>query len=169
MRKAGLVVMAAAIAVGGLGLGRAQAADGAAMAKMHRYFVHHSFGFPMNFYRFHPGPHWDLMHASALGLTPTQMQEERRLTMAMMRDTMRGVARLRQAYRRYRVEARLPNPSIRVLVRDVRSVGRAQAYLGYEMIPYHLKGYRVLDAAQRHVYHRLARENWMHRMRGMHG
>ncbi len=57
IRKAGFVVMAAAIAVGGLGVGRAQAADSAAMAKMHMYFVHHSFGFPMNFYRFHPGPH----------------------------------------------------------------------------------------------------------------
>ncbi len=89
--------------------------------------------------------------------------------MAMMRDTMRGIASLRQAYRLYRVEARLSDPSIRVLVRDVRSVGRAQAYLGYEMIPYHIKGYRVLDVAQGLVYHRLARENWMHRMRGMHG
>ena len=59
MKKARLTMMVAALAVTGLGIGRAEAAGGR-MVKLHMYFAHHSLGFPMNFYQFHPGPHWDL-------------------------------------------------------------------------------------------------------------
>lgn len=137
-----------------------------AMAKMHQYFVGHFLGFAKYFYQFHPGPNWDLMNASALHLTAAQIKLEKTLVMGMMEDTKRGVMALKKAYRRYADDAKKPNPSIRVLIKDVQVVGHAQAYLGYEMIPYHLKGYRLLDPAQRVIYHRLARENWIHKVKG---
>ena len=140
--------------------------DANAMVKMHMYFAHHSLGFPRHFYRFHPGPQ-DLINASALHLTAAQIKQERMLETGMMRDTKRGVMALKKAYRKYHEDAKLPNPSIRALIQDVQAVGHAQAYLGYEMIPYHLKGYRLLDPAQRVIYHRLARENWTHKMKMM--
>lgn len=165
MRTRIVVFATLACAVGGLTLGMTQA-----QAAMHPhpgarfnpflYFSRHSFGFPRIFYRYHPGPHWDLMHAQALHLTPAQVNEEKMLSMAMMRDTRRGMRILRGAYRRYREDARGPNPSIRTLVRDVRAIGSAQAYLAYEMIPFHLRGYRLLDPAQRALYRHLARANW---------
>ncbi len=166
MKKAGHAMMAAVLAVASLGVGRAQTTNGSAMAKIHVYFVRHSLGFPANFYQFHPGPHWDLMHAAALHLTAAQIREERRLRVGMMRATIKGVAALKHAYRRYRSDASVPDPSVRTLIKDVRSVAHAQAYLGYEMIPYHIKGYRVLDPSQKTVYHHLARENWLHKMHG---
>ena len=47
---------------------------------------------------------------------------------------MQGVVAIKQAYRRYRADAGLPDPSVRTLIQDAQSVGRAQTYLGYEMI-----------------------------------
>ncbi len=128
------------------------------MSKKVMYFMHHSLGFPHIFFRFHPGPHWDLMHAAALHLTPRQVAQERTLAMGMMRDTSRGIRHLKAAYRRYRLAARAANPSIRALVRDVTAVGRAQTYLGYVMIPFHLRGYRLLNPGQQAIYRHLAQE-----------
>ena len=166
-------VVTTAMALAVLGMGIPQAAEAAmsgdtnAMEKMHMYFAHHSLGFPRHFYRFHPGPQWDLINASALHLTAAQIKQEKMLEMGMMQDTKRGVMVLKKAYRKYCEDAKLPNPSIRALIQDVQAVGHAQAYLGYEMIPYHLKGYRLLDPAQQVIYHRLARENWTHKMKMM--
>ena len=166
-------VVTTAVALAVLVMGIPQAAEAAmsrdanAMEKMHMYFVHHNLGFAQNFYRFHPGPHWDLMNASALHLTAAQIRQEKKLVTGMMQDTKQGVMALKKAYRKYREYAKLPNPSIRVLIHDVQAVGNAQAYLGYEMIPYHLKGYRLLDPAQQAIYHRLARENWTRMMKMM--
>jgi hypothetical protein len=158
-------VFATILAVLAVGLNPAHAAvqgRPGAMAQRKMYFRHHSLGFPFIFFRFHPGPHWDLTHAAALHLTPQQVTEERHLTMGMMIATGRGIRRLKAAYRTYREAARAPNPSIRALVRDVMAVGRAQTYLGYVMIPFHLKGYRLLDPTQQAIYHRLAAEMRMH-------
>ncbi len=140
------------------------------MAKAHMYFSRHSLGFAEHFYQFHPGPHWDLMNASALRLTAAQIKQEKILETGMMQDTERGIMALKKAYRKYSEDAKLPDPSISVLIRDVQAIGHAQAYLGYEMIPYHLKGYRLLDPAQQVIYHRLARDNWIriHKMKMMH-
>ncbi|HUX62941.1 hypothetical protein [Sulfuricella sp.] len=167
-----IVTTAMAFAAMAMGIPPVEAAmpgDTNAMAKMHRYFAHHSLGFPEHFYQFHPGPHWDLMNSSALRLTPAQIKQEKMLGMGMMQDTERGIMALKKAARQYSEDAKLPNPSIRALARDVQAVGYAQAYLGYEMIPYHIKGYRLLDPAQQVIYHRLARENWIHKMKMMHG
>ncbi len=173
-------VLAMALATVAAGLSPAHAAmhgRPVTRAKRGMYFMHHSLGFPFIFFVFHPGPHWDLMHAAALHLTPQQVAEEKHLAMGMMMETGRGVRQLKAAYRNYRMAARAPNPSIRALVGDVMAVGRAQTYLGYVMIPFHLKGYRLLDPAQRIIYLRLAAKMrmhmmhvWhrMHRMGGMH-
>ena len=176
MKKAmEIMVTTMVLAMLSIGVSPAEAAmpgNANAMAKMHMYFVHHNFGFARNFYQFHPGPHWDLMNASALHLTAGQIKQEKMLVMGMMQNTEHGVIALKKAYRKYREEAKLPDPSIRVLTQDVQAVGRAQAYLGYVMIPYHMKGYRLLDPAQQAIYHHLARENWIHMMHGhmmMHG
>ena len=153
----------------GIGVSQAEAAmpsNANAMEKIHMYFVHHNFGFARNFYQFHPGPHWDLMNASALHLTAEQIKKEKILVIGMMQNTEHGVMALKKAYRKYREEAKRPDPSIKVLTQDVQAVGRAQAYLGYVMIPYHMKGYRLLDPAQQAIYHHLARENWNHMMHG---
>ena len=156
-----------------MGISQAEAAMSGGtntMAKIHMYFPRHSLGFPEYFYQFHPGPHWDLVNASALHLTAAQIKQEKMLEMGMMQDTQRGVMALKNAYRKYGEDAKLPNPSIRALIQDVQAVGHAQTYLGYEMIPYHLKGYRLLDPAQQVIYHRLARENWIqiHKTKMMH-
>ncbi|APZ42624.1 hypothetical protein [Acidihalobacter ferrooxydans] len=167
-KTAKMVTMSIVFASMAMGITTAEAAmpgKATSMEKMHMYFVHHNFGFARNFYQFHPGPHWDLMHASALHLTAAQIKREKMLTMSMMHDTKQGIAALKSAYRQYREYAKQPNPSIRVLIHDVQAVGRAQAYLGYEMIPYHMKGYRLLDPAQRVIYHRLAHENWIRMMK----
>jgi hypothetical protein len=171
--KNAFLAMALAALAGGLNPAHAamQGRRGT-MAKRGMYFMHHSLGFPFIFFRFHPGPHWDLLHAAALHLTPQQVAEEKHLAMGMMMETGRGVRRLKMAYRNYRKAARAPNPSIRALVGDVMAVGRAQTYLGYVMIPFHLKGYRLLDPAQQAIYQRLAatmRMRMMQAMRRMHG
>ncbi len=167
-----MVTMTMVFTAMAMGITTAEAAvpgKATALEKMHMYFVHHNFGFARNFYRFHPGPHWDLMNASALHLTAAQIKQEKMLVTGMMQDTKQGVVALKNAYRKYREDAKQPNPSIRVLIHDVQAVGHAQAYLGYEMIPYHIKGYRLLDPAQQVIYHRLARENWIHMMKMMNG
>ncbi|MHB1544655.1 MAG: hypothetical protein ACYCS1_10320 [Gammaproteobacteria bacterium] len=158
-----LITMTIALAVLTLGVTQANAAmrqPAKTMVKPYRYFMRHSFGFPSIFYRYHPGPHWDLKHARALHLTAAQIREEKTMAMSMMHATMKGIMALRVAYRKYREDARRPNPSIKTLVQDVRGIGSAQSYLGYEVIPFHLKGYRLLDSSQRTVYRHLARENW---------
>ena len=167
-------VLAMALAVLTAGLNPAHAAmqgRPGSMAQRKMYFMHHSLGFPFIFFRFHPGPHWDLMHAAALHLTPQQVAEEKHLAMGMMIATGRGVRRLKAAYRTYREAARAPNPSIRAIIRDVMAVGRAQTYLGYVMIPFHLKGYRLLDPTQQAIYQRLTAQMRMHMqaMKRMHG
>ncbi len=129
------------------------------------FFRQHTFNFPEYFYQFHPGPHWDLVHAKQLRLTPGQIRAEKYLVKGMKRDTIYGITVLRAAYQRYRGDASQETPELGTLIRDVKTIGRAQTYLAYEMMPYHLKGYRLLDNAQKQIYHRLARENWMRIMR----
>ncbi len=146
----------------------AQAMAATPSMKAHAYFKKHSLGFPEIFYRYHPGPHWDLVHASALHLAPAQIRQEKILAEEMMHDTQHGIMTLKAAYKRYKADARMPNPSTQVLIQDVKEIGQAQAYLGYEMIPYHLEGYQLLDTAQQATYHRLAHQNWIQMMKMMH-
>ncbi len=130
------------------------------MARSHMYFRQHTFNFGPYFYQYHPGPHWDLVNAKKLHLSPTQIKAEEHLVKGMKQDTMRGIRDLKAAYRRYKNDARQQAPKISTLIRDVKAVGHTQAYLAYEMIPYHLKGYRLLNNTQKVIYKRLAQANW---------
>ena len=142
------------------------------MSGAHEYFEHHTFNFKSYFYQYHPGPHWDLVNAKKLHLSPAQIKTEKHLVEGMKSDTMRGIRELKAAYRRFKNDAAQSSPKIKinVIIHDVKAVGRAQAFLAYEMVPYHVKGYRLLDHSQRRIYKRLARENWMKitRMSKMH-
>ncbi len=125
-----------------------------------KYFEPHTFNFGSYFYQYHPGPHWDLVNTKKLHLSPTQIKAEEHLIKGMKQDTMRGIRDLKVSYRRYKNDARQKDPKISTLIRDVKAVGHAQAYLAYEMIPYHLRGYRLLNNTQKVIYKRLAHENW---------
>ena len=160
------VVMAAAIvALSALAIPSSYAACRPGKKGMMMYLRQHTFNFERYFYQFHPGPHWDLVNAKQLRLTPAQISAEKHLVKGMKRDTIRGITALKVAYQRYRNDARQKTPKLSTLIHDVKAVGRAQAYLGYEMMPYHLKGHRLLNNSQKLIYKRLARENWMRIMR----
>ncbi len=133
------------------------------MTGAHQYFEQHTFNFKSYFYQYHPGPHWDLVNAKKLHLTPTQIKAEKYLVKGMKRDTMHGIKELKATYERYKIDASQPSSEVKInkIVYDVKAIGRAQAFLAYEMVPYHVKGYRLLDRSQRHIYQRLARQNWM--------
>ncbi|MGC8555235.1 MAG: hypothetical protein ACP5NA_07110 [Candidatus Acidulodesulfobacterium sp.] len=139
----------------------------AKMMKIKMFFMHHSLGFPSIFYKFHPGPHWILMHAKSFNLNSSQIKQEKMLTMEMMHSTIKGVMMLKKALKQYKMDAMQNNPSISKLISDVKAVGNAETYLGYEMIPFHIKGYRVLYPSQQSLYHRLAKMNWMKKMQMM--
>ena len=137
------------------------------MMKLMKIFKQHNLGFLPVFYRFHPGPNWVLMHAKALNLNSSQIKQEKILTMEMMHNTIKGVMRFKKALKQYKMDAMQNNPSISKLISDVKAVGNAETYLGYVMIPFHIKGYRVLYPSQKSLYHRLAKMNWIKTMQMM--
>ena len=156
------------MAISGLAISPVQAAMHKKMQMSgEQYFAHYSLNFKPYFYQYHPGPHWDLVNAKKLHLSPAQIKTEKHLVEGMKSDTMRGVRELKAAYRQYKHDASQASPKIKidVIINDVKAVGRAQTFLGYEMVPYHVKGYRILDHSQRLTYKRLARENWLKVMR----
>ena len=127
------------------------------LKSMKKFFMLHSLGFGFNFYIFHPGPYWVFQNAKVLKLTPAQALQEKMLTKEMMNDTKKGIITLKRAIIRYRTYAMHKNPSIKKLISYVKAVGEAETYLGYEMIPFHIKGYRVLNASQRIMYLKLTK------------
>ncbi|MHB1664311.1 MAG: hypothetical protein ACYCT7_03480 [bacterium] len=138
------------------------------MMKLMKIFKQHNLGFLPVFYRFHPGPNWVLMHAKALNLNSSQIKQEKMLTMEMMHNTIKGAIMFKKALKQYKMDAMQNNPNISKLISDVKAVGNAETYLGYVMIPFHIKGYRVLYPSQKSLYHRLAKMNWIKTMRMMH-
>ncbi|RZD15697.1 MAG: hypothetical protein EVJ46_09225 [Candidatus Acididesulfobacter guangdongensis] len=169
IKKATLFTLIALIFFLGLNTAKSNAMmmSKAKMMKTEMFFMHHSLGFPSIFYKFHPGPHWILMHAKSFNLNSSQLKQEKMLTMGMMHNTIKGVMMLKKALRQYKMDAMQNNPSISKLISDVKAVGNAETYLGYEMIPFHIKGYRVLYPSQQSLYHRLAKMNWMKKMQMM--
>lgn len=127
------------------------------MRNMKKFFMMHSLDFAFNFYIFHPGPYWVFKNAKALKLTPAQALKEKILTKEMMNDTKSGIIVLKRAIIKYRTDAMHKNPGIKKLINDVKAVGKAETYLAYEMIPFHINGYRVLNASQRVMYVKLAK------------
>ncbi len=126
------------------------------MRNLKKFFMLHSLDFAFNFYIFHPGPYWVFQNAKALKLTPAQALKEKILTKEMMNDTKAGIKVLKKAIIEYRTYAMHKNPDIKKLINDVKAVGKAETYLAYEMIPFHINGYRVLNTSQRAIYVKLA-------------
>ncbi len=120
--------------------------------KMVMFFKRHSLGFIPIFYKYHPGPMWVVKHAKDLDLTPAQIKEGKVLQKEMFQKTKVGIMALKNAIRQYRTAAKQENPSIKGLITDVQAVGNAETYLGYEMIPFHIKAYRLLNASQKIKY-----------------
>lgn len=127
------------------------------LRSMKKFFMSHSLDFRFNFYIFHPGPFWVYKNSKVLKLTPVQALQEKMLANEMMSETKKGIKTLKKAIARYRDYARRTNPSIKKLIDYAKDVGRAETYLGYEMIPFHIKGYRLLSQSQRIIYLRLAK------------
>ncbi|MFW0884438.1 hypothetical protein ACMCNP_05235 [Candidatus Acidulodesulfobacterium sp. H_13] len=124
---------------------------------MKRFFRMHSLNFRFNFYIFHPGPFWVYKNAKVLKLTPVQVLQEKMLAKEMMNDTKQGIKTLKKAILGYRTASMQKNPSIKESISRVKAVGEAETYLGYVMIPSHIKAYRLLDPSQRMMYLKLAK------------
>ena len=137
------------------------------MMKMKIFFIRHSVGFFPIVYKYHPGPMWILKNAKALRLTKTQIIREKALKKEMFMETKKGVIQLKTALKEYTEAAEQLNPSIKELMIREQAVGNAETYLGGVMIPYHIKGYRVLNASQMAEYHKLAAKNFKMKMRMM--
>ena len=121
-----------------------------------QYFASHSFEFSTLFKSHHPGPLWILEHAAQLELSAAQTQQQELLKLAMAKGTIAGNAALQAAYRKYAADAAVAEPSLAVMTRDIEHIGRAQTRLALVMVPYHLKAYAALTAAQKTVYRKLA-------------
>ena len=106
---------------------------------MIKYFLGHSLG-------------WILRRQKQLKLTGQQIAEEKAFKLGMQRDTGAGIAALRNAYKIYSKDAARANPSISLIKKDIDAVGQAETALGFEMVPYHLKGYEILTPAQKAIY-----------------
>lgn len=123
-----------------------------------KYFRAHSFDFSNTFSRYHPGPYWILHHKDAFQLTTEQVKQEESLKMGMARSTLEGVAALKLKYDKYASDSKKLNLSIEELMSDVDAIGIAQTRLAKEMIPYHIKGYALLNPAQMKIYQKLVSE-----------
>lgn len=125
-----------------------------------KYFTAHSLDFSAMFKAYHPGPYWILHHAKALSLTEAQKQRETKLKNEMAMTTIKDNRALKAAYRQYRTDGAKKAPSVAMIDADIDAVGRSETRLAKEMIPYHLKSYRVLDRQQRSTYTSLAAETF---------
>jgi Spy/CpxP family protein refolding chaperone len=120
-----------------------------------KYFLAHSLGFAPIFNLYHHSPGWILRRQKQLKLTDQQIIEEKAFKRGMQKDTHAGIAALRKAYKTYSKDAARPNPSIALIRKDIDTVGRDETRLGFEMVPYHLKGYEILTPAQQAIYAKL--------------
>ena len=122
-----------------------------------KYFRAHSFDFPKAFGRYHPGPYWILHHASAFHLTKKQTEQETMLKLGMAKSTIMDDIRLKNIYAHYVQDSKALNPSSSRILADISSIGKEQTILAKEMIPYHVKGYNLLNSTQRKTYQKLVR------------
>ncbi|MHB8232180.1 MAG: hypothetical protein ACYDDB_04695 [bacterium] len=127
----------------------------AKIAMIRKYFLSHSYDFGPIFYKYHPGPNWYLQHIKNLKLTPSQLIIVKRLDAGMIKDTIAGMKNLKIAYAKYKKDSMEADPSIKTIIGDIKEIGKAQTYLAYEMIPYHLKSYRLLSSSQKKIFQEL--------------
>ncbi|MGC9271198.1 hypothetical protein [Acidiphilium sp.] len=147
----------------GLGIASAAQPDLSTMTMAQKtaaqaYFRAHSFDFSTIFSRYHPGPYWILHHEAAFNLTAAQKTKETALKFGMAKATIKDDMILKSAYGRYLADARKDHPSVAVIRHDIDRIGHAETNLAFEMVPYHLKSYAVLNTAQKQTYKTLAAE-----------
>ena len=130
-------------------------------AQAQEYFRSHSLGFSSIFKRYHPGPYWILHNAQKLNLTKYQVEQEKKLKYGMAISTITDDMKLQKAYAIYKENAATSMPNEAVIKRAIYNVGKAETRLAWEMVPYHLKGYSMLNPAQKQTYTILAKETWM--------
>lgn len=117
-----------------------------------KYFLAHSFDFAPIFNIYHHPPGWIERRKKELHLTDAQVKEEQALTSGMGHGTAAAMAPLKQAYKKYAADSALPNPSIKLILQDIKDIGRKETKLASVMIPYHLKAYKILNPDQRKIY-----------------
>jgi hypothetical protein len=125
-----------------------------------KYFNANSLSFSPIFKRYHPGPYWILQERVAFRLTSAQIHEQEQLKNQMAVVTITDGLALRQAYARYARDAAVAHPTVSTMKSDVETIGKAQTRLAWEMVPYHLKAYALLTAAQKSMYPGLAASTW---------
>jgi hypothetical protein len=130
------------------------------MMKMKMFFLRHSLGFGPIFYQYHPGPMWILKNAKALHLNAYQISQEKILEKGMFTDTKSDIKSLKAAIKVYKAIAQTDNPGINQVETAVDNVGNAETRLAKVMMPFHLKGYGLLNASQRVIFKKLAKANW---------
>ncbi|RZV37217.1 MAG: hypothetical protein EVJ48_09375 [Candidatus Acidulodesulfobacterium acidiphilum] len=124
----------------------------AKIAMIRKYFLSHSFDFGPIFYKYHPGPNWYLQHAKSLRLNSSQLVIIKKLDAGMIKDTVMGIKNLKLAYSKYKKDSMEVVPKIKTIINDIKNIGKAQTYLAYEMIPYHLKSYAILTPSQKKIF-----------------
>lgn len=117
-----------------------------------KYFLAHSLGFAPIFNLYHHSPGWILRRRNQLKLTDQQISEEKAFKLGVQKSTLANIAALRKAYKAYSADAARPNPSIALIKKDIDAVGGDETSLGFEMVPYHVKGYKILTPAQKATY-----------------
>ncbi len=127
----------------------------AKIAMIRKYFLSHSYNFGPIFYKYHPGPNWYLQHIKNLELTPGQLIIIKKLDAGMIKDTIIGMRNLKMAYAKYKEDSMKADPNIKTIISDIKKVGKAQTYLAYEMVPYHLKSYSLLTPSQKKIFQEL--------------
>ena len=75
-------------------------------------------------------------------------------------STITDDKKLQNAYAIYKENAAAAQPKASVIKRDIYNVGKAETLLAWEMVPYHLKGYSILNRDQKNEYRILASEAW---------
>ncbi|ACK80764.1 MULTISPECIES: hypothetical protein [Acidithiobacillus] len=125
-----------------------------------QYFRTHSLDFSSVFKRYHPGPYWILKNKSAFRLTPRQIQGEVQLKNEMAMRTIEDSSALQHAYDKYKKDASTAHPTLAMIKSDIIRVGKAETQLAWEMVPYHLQGYALLNPAQKATYTQLSAKTW---------
>ncbi len=127
----------------------------AKIAMIRKYFLSHTYDFGPIFYKYHPGPNWYLQHIKGLRLTPSQLIIIKKLDAGMIKDTILGIKNLKAAYSNYKKDSMEVAPKIKTIINDIKKIGKAQTYLAYEMVPYHLKSYSILTPSQKKIFKEL--------------
>ncbi|BDB13863.1 hypothetical protein ANFP_11830 [Acidithiobacillus ferrooxidans] len=74
--------------------------------------------------------------------------------------TIEDSSALQHAYDKYKKDASTAHPTLAMIKSDIIRVGKAETQLAWEMVPYHLQGYALLNPAQKATYTQLSAKTW---------